>query len=110
MEGEIQYFRKSFIGGFNRDDVVAYIATLSNERNEAVKAAERATAEINKLKKKLVSLQKRFSVYEELVKEINSQAETIRHKEELATPPEDGNVPQPQIKEKPVIVIKRKKS
>ena len=34
MTGEINYFRKQLFGGFNRDDVVKYIAKLAKERNE----------------------------------------------------------------------------
>jgi len=46
MSGERNYFRKSFFGGFNCDDVVKYISKLANERNEyrSAKAAVEAEA------------------------------------------------------------------
>jgi len=34
MTGEVNSFRSSFFGGFNRGDVVDYIAKLAQERNE----------------------------------------------------------------------------
>jgi chromosome segregation ATPase len=43
MTGEINFFRKRFLGGFNREDVVSYISKLAQERNENREA--RAIAE-----------------------------------------------------------------
>ena len=34
MTGEISYFRKRFLGGFNREDVIDYIEKLAQERNK----------------------------------------------------------------------------
>jgi len=42
MEGEKEFFRKRFFGGFNREDVIKYITGLANERNEAIEAKEKA--------------------------------------------------------------------
>ena len=49
MTGEIDFFRKRFIGGFDRKDVVDYIAKLSNERNEFAQARDSALQEIKDL-------------------------------------------------------------
>jgi len=49
MTGEVLYFRKRFIGGFNRDDVVAYISKISTERNEAIAEKEEYQAKVEKL-------------------------------------------------------------
>jgi hypothetical protein len=46
MKGEKVFFRKKLFGGFNRDDVVQYIAKIAEERNEAIKAKEKAEKEI----------------------------------------------------------------
>jgi len=40
--GEKEFFRKRFFGGFNREDVVKYLAKIANERNEALAAQEKA--------------------------------------------------------------------
>jgi len=42
MKGEKEFFRKKLIGGFNREDVVKYLAKLAKERNEAIEAQEKA--------------------------------------------------------------------
>ena len=42
MTGEINSFRSSFFGGFNRGDVVDYIAKLAQERNELEEARNKA--------------------------------------------------------------------
>ena len=49
MTGEISFFRKKFIGGFNRKDVVDYIAKLAKERNEITAARDKAMQEIGDL-------------------------------------------------------------
>lgn len=43
MAGEISYFRKRFLGGFNREDVIDYIEKLAQERNKL--QAEKTAAE-----------------------------------------------------------------
>ena len=45
MKGEKEFFRKRFFGGFNREDVVKYIAKIANERNDALAAQEKAESE-----------------------------------------------------------------
>jgi len=42
MKGEKEFFRKRFFGGFNRNDVIKYIAKIAEERNEAIAAKEKA--------------------------------------------------------------------
>ena len=56
MEGEIARFRKKFFGGFNNDDVVAYIAELSRERNENIAARERAESKVQELQDEVARL------------------------------------------------------
>jgi len=46
MTGEIVHFRKRFIGGFNRDDVTAYITKITKERNDSITAKEKAEREV----------------------------------------------------------------
>ena len=45
MQGEKEFFRKRFFGGFNRDDVIKYIAKIADERNDALAAKEKAENE-----------------------------------------------------------------
>ena len=46
-------FRKKAFGGFNQDDVVAYVTKLANERNEALTAISEKNEEIGVLKQQL---------------------------------------------------------
>jgi hypothetical protein len=57
MKGEKVFFRKKLFGGFNREDVVTYIAKIAQERNEAVTAKEKAEKEVSKLTRELQFLQ-----------------------------------------------------
>jgi len=56
MTGEIDFFRKRFIGGFDRNDVVDYIAKLSNERNAIAEERDNALQEIKELSTQVESL------------------------------------------------------
>ena len=49
MTGESSFFRKSFFGGFNRSDVVEYIAGLARERNELEAAKNSAEEQVRAL-------------------------------------------------------------
>ena len=49
MQGEIQFIKKQIFGGFNREDVVAYIAKMAKERNEAREACKEATKKLEEL-------------------------------------------------------------
>jgi len=53
MTGEIVTFRKKFIGGFNRDDVAAYIAKITKERNDNIYAREKIERDIAALKNEM---------------------------------------------------------
>ena len=50
MSGDINFFRKSFFGGFNRKDVVDYIEKLAQERNELDEWKENAQKEADSLR------------------------------------------------------------
>ena len=56
MKGEKQYFRKRFIGGFNRDDVIKYIKKITDERNESLAAKEKAENEAAELRTQIDEL------------------------------------------------------
>lgn len=49
MTGEIKFFRKRFIGGFNRQDVVEFIADLARERDENLALKEKAQQNLQDL-------------------------------------------------------------
>ena len=49
MTGEIEFFRKRFVGGFNRQDVINYISKLAKERNDYRVAKEKAEQEAQEL-------------------------------------------------------------
>ena len=53
MKGEKEFFRKRFFGGFNREDVVKYIAKIADERNEALAAQEKAETKAQELAEEL---------------------------------------------------------
>lgn len=74
MRGEIVRFRRKFFGGFNRDDVAAYIAKLAEERNEGLAAAESAQSEIQRLKSEVSRLKKKLGVYEKLIEKMKRRA------------------------------------
>ena len=56
MAGEVNFFRKRFFGGFNREDVVGYIAKLSQERNALEAAKVKAENEVLTLKREIEEL------------------------------------------------------
>ena len=56
MVGEKEFFRKRFFGGFNRNDVIKYIAKIAEERNEAIAAKEKAEKEARALAEELRKL------------------------------------------------------
>jgi len=56
MKGEKEFFRKRFFGGFNREDVVKYIAKIADERNEALAAQETAEKKVQELTEELSRL------------------------------------------------------
>jgi len=56
MKGEKEFFRKRFFGGFNREDVIKYIAKMADERNEALAAQEKAESKAQELAEELKNL------------------------------------------------------
>jgi len=56
MMGEKEFFRKRFFGGFNREDVIKYIAKIADERNTAIAEKEKAENELISLKEELNKL------------------------------------------------------
>jgi len=60
MAGEINYFRKRFFGGFNRQDVVDYIEKLAGERNEKAEAGEKAIQDAKALAIEVAILQQKL--------------------------------------------------
>lgn len=82
MDGEV-FFRRAAIGGFNRDDVLNYISSVTSDSNElktaresAKKSADEAAAlkaeldlknsEINSLKEKIKSLESELAKSDDL--------------------------------------------
>ena len=56
MSGELSYFRKRFFGGFNRQDVVDYVAKLAKERNELRIAKDKAIEDTQSLNDEIATL------------------------------------------------------
>jgi chromosome segregation ATPase len=58
MTGEIKFFRKRFIGGFNRQDVVDYIAELAQQRDENLALKQKAEQDTRALEAEILSLRR----------------------------------------------------
>jgi len=58
MNGEIKFFRKRFIGGFNRKDVIDYIANVAQERDRNLALKEKAEQETRDLVNTIVALKR----------------------------------------------------
>jgi len=84
MAGEINYFRKRFLGGFNRQDVVDYIAKLAKERNESTAAKEKAENEAKKLNAEIVSIRAEMDEARLEIEKVKKQAEAARLEAEEA--------------------------
>jgi len=78
MAGEINYFRKRFLGGFNRQDVVEYISKLAKERNESTAAKEKAENEAKKLSGEIVLLKSEIEAAKDKLVKANTKAEAAR--------------------------------
>jgi len=59
MTGESNYFRKRLFGGFNRKDVVNYIAKMAQERNELAAARDRFEEEARALSGEITALRQK---------------------------------------------------
>jgi len=58
MTGEIRFFRKRFIGGFNRQDVIDYITELAQEREKNLALREKAEQDVWALEAEIMSLRR----------------------------------------------------
>jgi len=56
MKGEVDFFRKRFVGGFNREDVINYVAKLSKERNELSEEKDKAVQDARALAAQVTAL------------------------------------------------------
>jgi len=70
MIEEVNYFRKRFLGGFNREDVVKYINKLAKERKDLREAKEAADEETRAIAAEIEPLRK--------------EIEEVREKSELS--------------------------
>ena len=69
MTGEIEFFRKRFVGGFNRQDVVNYISKLAQERNDYREAKEKADQDIHALNDYIATLRIEIDALKQEVRE-----------------------------------------
>ena len=67
MTGEVYFFRKRFFGGFNKKDVVGYIAKLAQERNELAAAKDKADNDAKSLAREIAALRLKIEESERLV-------------------------------------------
>ena len=70
MQGEIQFIKKQIFGGFNRKDVVAYIAKMAGERNEAREAAKEALAKAGALTEEVETLKLELESCKKIIDEV----------------------------------------
>lgn len=68
MTGEVEYFRKRFVGGFNREDVVKYISKLAQERNDWRAAKEKADLDMQALGDRIAALENEIRISEQEVR------------------------------------------
>ena len=55
MTGDINFFRKRVFGGFNREDVVSYIAMMAKERSELEAAKDKAENDVKALAREVAA-------------------------------------------------------
>jgi len=70
MTEDISYFRKRFLGGFNREDVIKYIKKLAQERNELREAKEAADEEARAISREVSPLR-------EGIEEVRREAQLV---------------------------------
>ena len=73
MQGEIQFIKKQIFGGFNRKDVVAYIAKMAKERNEAREACKAATTKLEELTEEIKALKLELENSKKVVDEVKDR-------------------------------------
>jgi len=61
MEGEKVYFRKKVFGGFNREDVISYIAKIAEERNDAHAGKYKAEKKAQMLAEEVIKLREEMN-------------------------------------------------
>jgi chromosome segregation ATPase len=74
MLGEISFFRKRFLGGFNRQDVVDYISKLAKERNEFRDAKDKAVQDARALASEVASLRQELDTARRTANEYKVEA------------------------------------
>jgi len=94
MKGEKVFFRKKLFGGFNREDVVVYIAQIAEERNEAITAKEKAENEVSKLTREIQILRGELPSAPEPKTE-----PTVKPEDASAAAPEEAldDIPEPSL-------------
>ena len=95
MKGEKEYFRKKVFGGFNRDDVIKYIARIADERNEAIAAKEKAQKDAKALADEIKQLREQLNKPAPFFPE-------FKQEEEPAPVEEPTPVEEPAPEEEPV--------
>jgi len=91
MSGEINFFRKRFFGGFNREDVVKYISELAHERNEyksakdiAENEAKTMADEIEPLRAESAQARKKETELKESIEVAENEVSELREAKEKA--------------------------
>ena len=77
MAGEIKFFRKRFFGGFNRKDVVGYIATMAKERNDLESARNKAEDSVRELNREVTALRFETELAWRVTNEREERGETV---------------------------------
>ena len=73
MTGEVQFIKKQMFGGFNREDVVAYVAKIAQERNEARDANAEAQEKIEVLVSEVSDLIVELETCKKIISEMEMQ-------------------------------------
>ena len=73
MTGEVQFIKKQMFGGFNREDVVEYVAKIAKERNEAREANAEAQEKIEVLVSEISDLLVELELCKSIIGEMEKQ-------------------------------------
>ena len=106
MQGEIQFIKKQIFGGFNRKDVVDYIAKMAKERNEAREACEEATAKVEELTAEIEALKLEL----ENSKKVNNEVKDRKTLQKEVEPPKGDDDEPDAVSHKNVIGVKKAKA
>ena len=77
MNGDVNYFRNRFMGGFNKKDVINYITMMAKERNELTEAKNKAVSDARSLAAEVASLRRELEEMSRLVREDNKQKAAV---------------------------------